>query len=77
MQHAENLKRIGELEKKGYTFEISCNGYMVRYHGIFLGGASVKLPRAKPLHWRHRKANIEQNVSTALLIADQAKCQTA
>lgn len=35
---------------EGYDFTYDANGYSVSYKGTFLGGAGVKLPRAKKLH---------------------------
>jgi len=76
-QHQANVRRLEELRKKGYQFAISADGYSVFFNEVFLGGASVKLPRSKPLHWRHRVANIKSNVEQALLTVDRAKCQIA
>jgi len=67
-QHQENVERLNQLRTEGYKFDIDANGYRVWFGDKFLGGASVKLPREKPLHWRHRNANIKDNVEQALLI---------
>jgi hypothetical protein len=40
-----------------YTF--NANGYMLTYRGRNIGGAGVMLPRSKPLHWQHKKSNLE------------------
>jgi hypothetical protein len=42
------------------SFTYSANGYMLYYNGNPIGGAGVKLPREKPLHWKHVRANREQ-----------------
>jgi hypothetical protein len=65
-QHQENVKRLEHLKTAGYKFDITADGYMVWLGDKYLGGASVRLPRSKPLHWRHRSANIKDNVATAL-----------
>lgn len=70
-QHQENVKRLEHLKTAGYKFDISADGYKVWLGDKFLGGASVMLPRTKPLHWRHRSANIKDNVKQALLTVDQ------
>lgn len=54
---------------EGYDFTYDANGYSVSYKGTFLGGAGVKLPRAKKLHWRHAKANIAENRIQCINIA--------
>lgn len=74
--HQENIKRWEELKTKGFRFDITADGYQAWVNGLYLGGASVKLPREKPLHWRHRAANMRENLKQCLLLADQAKCQT-
>jgi hypothetical protein len=70
-QHQENVKRLEHLKTDGYKFDITADGYKVWLGDKFLGGASVMLPRTKPLHWRHRSANIKNNVKQALLTVDQ------
>jgi|FAXJ01.1.fsa_nt_gi hypothetical protein len=70
-QHLENVKRMRQLESAGYKFDITADGYSVSLGDRFLGGASVMLPRSKPLHWRHRNANVKNNLSTALVIVDR------
>lgn len=72
-QHQDNIQRMQLLKEQGYTFDITADGYSVSYKGKFLGGASVMLPRSKPLHWRHRAANRESNLEQALLTIDRAK----
>lgn len=74
-QHQLNVKRLEELRKKGYEFIIGADGYSVKKDGKFLGGASVKLPREKPLHWQHARANMKENVEQALLVVDRSSNQ--
>ena len=57
------------LKGDGYEFEITANGYFVKHNGKGLGGAGVKLPREKPLHWRHRDANLRDNLKAAVNFA--------
>lgn len=45
------------LKREDLSFNYNADGYMLMYKGEFIGGASV-LPRSKPLHWRHREANL-------------------
>lgn len=72
-QHQENVKRMTDLKTKGYKFDITADGYSVWFGDKFLGGASVMLPRSKPLHWRHRSANMKDNLNTCLVIIDRSK----
>jgi hypothetical protein len=71
--HQSNVKRLEELRAKGFRFEISADAHMAWHGQTFLGGASVILPRRKPLHWRHRSANIKENVKQCLYLADKVK----
>lgn len=64
--YEQNLRRQAEAEKLGYTFVITSDGYNVCKGDKFVGGASVKLSRSKPLHWRHRKENLKNNLQSAL-----------
>jgi hypothetical protein len=47
------------LKSAGYTWKYNADGYQVFYKEIFVCGAGVKLPRSKPLHWRHAKQNVK------------------
>lgn len=58
-----------ELEKLGYSFKISANGYDVKYDGRCIAAASVLLPREKPLHWRHAKQNMIDFLEQAICSA--------
>ena len=69
-QHQTNVKRLNHLRTAGYKFDVTADGYRVWLGDRFLGGASVMLPRQNPLHWRHRAANIKDNVAQALLTVD-------
>ena len=44
-----------------FTYTADANGYMLFYKGQPLGGVGVKLPRSKPLHWKHARANAKEN----------------
>jgi hypothetical protein len=46
------------LNKEDFTYTSDVNSYMIYYRGKPIGGAGVLLPRAKPLHWEHTRANI-------------------
>jgi hypothetical protein len=71
--HQSNVKQLNELKTKGFRFEISANGYQAWFGDKYLGGASVMLPRTKPLHWRQRSANIKENVKQCLYLAEKVK----
>jgi hypothetical protein len=47
------------LNRDDFTYTYTVNGYEVFYKGKSLGGAGVLLPRQKPLHWRHARANLK------------------
>jgi hypothetical protein len=64
-----NRAILKQLESKGYEFSITANGYFVSYKGKGVGGASVKLPRSKPLHYKHREANLKENLQQAVIFA--------
>ena len=71
-EHQENVKRMRELTAKGFKFDITSDGYQVfGPNHTYYGGASVMLPRSKPLHWRHRVANIKNNIASALATVDR------
>jgi hypothetical protein len=73
-QHQENVKRLHDLKAQGYDINITSDGYSVSDPtGKYLGGASVLLPRRKPLHWRHRSANMKDFLNTVLVVIDRAK----
>lgn len=46
------------MKREHLSYTYNANGYMIQYLGVNLGGVSVKLPREKPLHWRHARANL-------------------
>lgn len=75
-QKAENQKERKNLEQQGFEFEITADGYTVRFKGEWVGGASVKLPREKHLHWKHRDANLRDNLESALRAAKRSKFLT-
>lgn len=65
-QHKENLKELEERRAQGYEITITADGYSVWQGVVFIAGASVKLPREKPLHWKHAAANRRDNLDAAL-----------
>lgn len=71
-QHQENQKRAASLRATGFELEVTADGYFVRFQGKGLGGAGVLLPRAKPLHYKHRAANLRDNLSSALIVAERS-----
>jgi len=72
-EHEQNIKDCHAFEKEGYTFEVTSNGYFVRLYGSGLGGAGVKLPRDKPQHWRHARADREEYLKQAVMFARRHK----
>lgn len=58
-----------QLTAAGYRFKVTADGFFVWFGEQGLGGASVRLPRQKPLHWRHRDANIRDNEASAVCLA--------
>lgn len=49
------------LKKEGYDWEYSADGYRITFKGEFVHAAGVKLPRSKPLHWKHARQNMKDN----------------
>ncbi len=71
-QATENQKKIIKYRDEGYDITITADGYSVTNpKGKYLGGASVMLPRRKPLHYRHRIANIENYINTVVVIIER------
>jgi hypothetical protein len=71
-QHKENRKRAAALRAMGFELEVTADGYFVRFRGKGLGGASVILPRQKPLHYKHREGNLRDNLSSAIIVAERS-----
>jgi hypothetical protein len=65
-QHEANINKRKELEAQGFKFTITADGYRVYHWSRFITGASVTLPRGKKLHWRHRDANLRDNLDIAI-----------
>jgi hypothetical protein len=61
----ENLKSLG------YRWEYDTNSYRVWHGKNFIHGASVLLPRDKPLHWRHRIANLKDNFEHCIRVCQR------
>lgn len=59
-----------KLSRKDFTFKSDADGYMIYYKYHPIGGAGVKLPREKPLHWRHRNADLRNNRKYAQVTID-------
>ena len=49
------------MRREDFTYTYNADAYTVLYKGAFVCGATVLLPRTKPLHWRHARANRENN----------------
>lgn len=47
--------------KADFTYQYNADGAMIYYKGKPIGGFGVILPRLKPLHWRHARANCKDN----------------
>jgi hypothetical protein len=69
--------RLRELKAAGYKIDYDAHGYMVWHGSRFVRGATVALPRSKPLHWRHRRANLRDNAGYSVNAAeyDLRACQ--
>ena len=65
-QHKENLKELATQHAKGYKITVTADGYSVWLGALFIAGASVKLPREKPLHWKHAAADRRDHLNSAL-----------
>lgn len=76
-QTERNQSRLQELQAMGYQFEIGNNGYSVKFKGKFIHGASVLLPRSKPLHWKHAKANRRNHLDQSVRIAEKHLSQNS
>lgn len=65
-RHKENIKELLARRSQGYEITVTADGYSVRKGALFVCGASVRLPREKPLHWKHAEANRRDNLASAL-----------
>lgn len=65
-QHKENLEELNVRTAQGYKITVTADGYSVWRGALFVAGASVKLPREKPLHWKHAAADRRDNLNSAL-----------
>ncbi len=72
-EHEQNIKELNRLKELGFEFEINGDGYFVKFKGEGIGGASVMLPRSKPIHYKHRQANTKDNLLSAIIIAKRSK----
>ena len=74
-QHDLNRKELERLKGLGFSFEITAHGYFVYFNGQGVGGASV-LDTSKKYHWRHRAANLRDNLSSVIILAQRSKYYT-
>lgn len=71
-KNTEARRQLDSLERLGFEFEITVNGYTVRRYGAWIAGASVMLPRRKPLRGLQGRKNIEGFTETAISIAKRS-----
>jgi hypothetical protein len=71
-QNRSNRYRMEELQKLGYKFEVTSNGYMVWFNEEFLGGAGVKLPRESKTRRTSRMAiaDLRDHLNSAIITAE-------
>jgi len=65
-QHQENRRALEKLKTAGFEFECDADHYRVAFKGEFIRGAGVRLPRSKPLHWRHAEGNRRDNLANCV-----------
>lgn len=51
-------------QRKDFSYTCNTRGYMLYYKGHPLGGAGT-LPSDKPMHWRHKRANLHMYKESA------------
>lgn len=61
-QHQANVELRETLERQGFKFEITSQGYRVEDNGHFIAAAGTL---QKP-HGRYREANLRDNLESAL-----------
>lgn len=69
MEAQRNREEAVRLSSLGYKLTANCNGYDVWFRGVFLAGASVLLPRQKPLRGRQGQINCRENLDHAVRVA--------
>jgi|25BtaG_2_1085352.scaffolds.fasta_scaffold05842_2 hypothetical protein len=52
-----------KLKEKDFTFSADSRGYMIKYKGFNIGGASIRSD--KKMHWRHAQQNVKDNATSA------------
>ena len=72
-QHQANLKEMDRLKGLGFEFEVTSNGYFVKFQGQGIGGAGVLLPRKTALRGQQAGANRRDFLSSALLTAKHSE----
>ena len=71
------IDRRRNLTAQGYRLETTTQGYQVwAPSGEYLGGAG-SLPRDKPKHWRHARADAEMHLQTACELAERHRAKVA
>lgn len=74
-QHNDNLKRKQELEKEGFVFNITSDGYSLYFKEKFLHGAGVMLPRqsTKRRTMHHKIADCRDHLNICIIDANRYK----
>lgn len=58
------------LKGDGYEFEITSDGYFVKFQGKGLGGAGVRaIDRINRRHWKHKEADRREYLKQAVEFA--------
>ena len=72
-ENKENLKKLQQLSEEGFRFEYGADSYAVWYNEEYISGAGIGRPREKPLHYKHRDANIKDNREQCVITAERWK----
>lgn len=75
--HQQDQEEATRLRELGFALEVTADGYFVRFNGQGIGGASVQLPRERPLSAAHRVANIRDNLAAAIRTAKVSQFYTS
>ncbi len=69
-EYKELQKASRVLEEKGYSLITDKFGYKVMFGEEFVYAAGIdRAARMKPMHWRHAKANVRDNLGYAVRAA--------
>ena len=52
------------MDRKDFSYTSSSTGYQIQYKGQNIGGAGT-LPRDKPKHWKHARADVQMHKDSA------------